>query len=55
MQINSLRPSLGLFSFYDHIVVVLQGQVAQVIYKIIGSSFFGSVEVGKIFKIESLI
>lgn len=45
----------GSFPFYDHIIIIVQRQIAQVIDKIVGGSFFGGIEVGDKVKIETLV
>ncbi len=44
-----------LFPLYDHIIIVIQGQVSQIVNKIIGSPFFCGIQVSNEFKIETLV
>ncbi len=47
--------AVDLFPLYDHVVIVVQGQIAQIVDKVIGSALFGGVQVGNKIEIKILV
>lgn len=44
-----------LFPLYDHIDIVVEWQVSQVVHKVVDRAFFGGVEVGDKIEIEAFV